>query len=370
MTIEITQDETTTQEERAAALAERIVVQFGAGVELLTVELGRRLGLYETLAQAGPVTADELATLASIAPRYALEWLDQQGAAGFVDVVHSGTDGRRTFCLPAGHAAVLLAPESPAYLLGTAPLLLAVARTLPTVADAYATARGVEYADFGDELRYGIAELNRPGFTTGMRDWVETLPDIAARLDRGGVILDVGCGEGWSTIGLAQAFPAATVVGIDLDEQSVEVARHHVSRAGLADRVSVVCANASDATALRAAAGDEVTLVAAFQALHDMGRPDRALAAFREVLADGGAVLIGDEHGEDVKASPADDVERLKLAMSVLHCLPATWAESEEVLNGTVLRSGTLAGWVSDAGFTGCEVLDVEHPFWRFHRVS
>ena len=43
MTIEITQDETTTQEERAAALAERIVVQFGAGVELLTVELGLSL---------------------------------------------------------------------------------------------------------------------------------------------------------------------------------------------------------------------------------------------------------------------------------------------------------------------------------------
>ena len=108
----------------------------------------------------------------------------------------------------------------------------------------------------------------------------------------------------------------------------------------------------------------------AFQALHDMGRPDRALAAFREVLAEGGAVLIGDEHGEDLKEAPADEVELLKLAMSVLHCLPATWAESEEVLNGTVLRSGTLAGWVTEAGFTTREVLDVEHPFWRFHRVS
>ena len=148
------------------------------------------------------------------------------------------------------------------------------------------------------------------------------------------------------------------------------MARHHVDRAGLSDRVSVVCADAADANALRAAAGDEVTLVTAFQALHDMGRPDRALAAFREVLAEGGAVLIGDEHGEDVKEAPADEVERLKLAMSVLHCLPATWAESEEVLNGTVLRSGTLAGWVTEAGFTTREVLAVEHPFWRFHRVS
>jgi len=370
MTIEITHDEAAAQEERAAVLAERILAQFGGGLELLTVELGRRLGLYATLAEAGAATADDLATRAAIAPRYALEWLDQQAASGIVDVVRTEASGERTFRLPAGHAAVLLAPESPAYLLGAAPLLLAVARTLPAVADAYATARGVEYADFGDELRFGIAELNRPGFATAMRGWVEAMPDVAARLDRGGVILDAGCGEGRSTIGLARAFPAATVVGVDLDAQSVEVARRHVAEAGLDGRVSIVGANAADATALRAAAGDEVTLVTAFQALHDMGRPDRALAAFREVLAHDGAVLVGDEHAEDVKSSPAGELETMRLAVSVLHCLPATWAESEDVLNGTLLRPGALAGWVADAGFSRCEVLDIEHPFWRFHRVS
>ena len=62
--------------------------------------------------------------------------------------------------------------------------------------------------------------------------------------------------------------------------------------------------------------------------------------------------------------------ERLKLAMSVLHCLPATWAESDEVLNGTVLRDHTLGAWSEAAGFTRREVLAVEHPFWRFHRLG
>ncbi len=52
----------------------------------------------------------------------------------------------------------------------------------------------------------------------------------------------------------------------------------------------------------------------AFQALHDMGEPVQALAAFRQVLAEGGAVLVGDEHGEDEKAAPADENERLELA--------------------------------------------------------
>ncbi|RYP84607.1 methyltransferase domain-containing protein [Nocardioides guangzhouensis] len=359
-----------TEEERAGALAERFLAQFGGGVELLTVELGRRLGLYAAIAEAGTVTVAELAERASIAPRYALEWLDQQAAAGIVDVVGTDPDDARRFALPAGHQAVLLARESPAYLLGAAPLLLGVATTLPAVADAFATARGVEYADFGDELRLGIAELNRPGFLTAMRAWVEELPDVAARLDRGGVVLDAGCGEGWSSIGLARAFPAARVVGVDLDQASVDEARRHVAEAGLSDRVSIVRANAADAPALAAAARRPVALVTAFQALHDMGRPVEALAAFRTVLAEGGAVLIGDEHGAETKAAPADEVERLKLAMSVLHCAPATWAESDAVVNGTVLRDHTLAAWVRDAGFTSTEVLAIEHPFWKFHRLG
>jgi SAM-dependent methyltransferase len=376
MTTEITADiagdlsEQEAQAARAEALAMQLLGQFGAAVELLTVELGRRLGLYETLLETGPVTPTQLADKASIAPRYAREWLDQQAAAGILDVVgHDFRTTERQFLLPDAHAAVLVDRDSPAYLLGTAPLLFGVARAVPAVADAYASGQGVEYADFGDELRFGIAELNRPGFVLAMRSWVEQLPDIAALLDQGGVVLDAGCGEGWSSIGLANAFPRARVVGVDLDAASVEVARSHVEAAGLADRVTIVRANAADVDALRAATGGDVTLVTAFQALHDMGRPAQALAAFRAVLAQDGAVLIGDEHGEDVLASPADDFERLKLSMSVLHCAPATWAESDEVVNGTVLRAHTLASWVEQAGFSSYDVLDIEHPFWRFYRL-
>ena len=56
--------------------------------------------------------------------------------------------------------------------------------------------------------------------------------------------------------------------------------------------------------------------------------------------------------------------------MSVLHCLPATWAESDSVVNGTVLRGHTMSSWVESPGFGRHEVLPVEHPFWRFYRLG
>src|SRR5699024_10503585 len=110
-----------------------------------------------TLNATGAVTAAELAERASIARRYAEEWLDQQAATGVLDVVDADPHtGVRRFELPAPHAAVLLDPTSPAYLMGAAPLLLGIARTVPAVADAFATGRGVDYAEFGPELRFGI----------------------------------------------------------------------------------------------------------------------------------------------------------------------------------------------------------------------
>jgi len=43
----------------------------------------------------------------------------------------------------------------------------------------------------------------------------------------------------WSCIGLARGYPLLRVDGYDLDPASVELARHNVAAAGLADRVHV-----------------------------------------------------------------------------------------------------------------------------------
>lgn len=122
--------------ERAEALVGRLLASYTAGAELLTVEVGRRLGLYAHLDVAGPSTVAELARSAQVPERYAREWLEQQGAAGLLDVVEpaagAGSQERR-FVLPAGHAPVLLDPESPGHVVGLAPLLLALARTVPAL---------------------------------------------------------------------------------------------------------------------------------------------------------------------------------------------------------------------------------------------
>ncbi len=176
-------------------------------------------------------------------------------------------------------------------------------------------------------------------------------------------MLDQGCGLGHSSVALALAYPAITVRGVDLDEASVQEARHTAAEAGVADRVSFAVADAA------APAGPGVDLVTIFEALHDMADPVGVLTAARAALAEGGSVLVGDERVADVFTAPAGEIERLQYAFSVLHCLPATRAEGSAAANGTVLRAPTVLGWARAAGFTRPEVLDIANDFWRFYRL-
>jgi ubiquinone/menaquinone biosynthesis C-methylase UbiE len=356
-----------TIEDRRDALSARLFDSFVAGAELLTGGLGRRLDLYRAVHDHGPMNAAELAEHAGIGLRYAREWLEQQAAAGILDVASdSGQAHTRRFELPAAHAPVLLDADHPSNTIGFAPFLTGLGRTLPDVARAFRSGGGVPFERFGREVRDGIALGNRPMFTTELPRWLDRLPDISEHLRRGGLVLDVGCGTGWSSVVLARTFPAARVDGIDADAGSIAEARTAARNEGVANRVRYVVGNAAHRADLPA---DGYHLVTVFEALHDMGEPVAALRAARAVLAPGGAVLVADERVAHAFAAPVGEIERLMYAASVLHCLPATVAESADTANGTVLRASTVGRWASEAGFAVTE-LPIENPLWRFYRLD
>ena len=373
---------------RVGEFAEHLVGMLGTATELLTIELGRHFGLYRTLHERGPMQASHFARAAHIAPRYAREWLEQQAAAGIV-AVEAGRSGdlEPRFLLPEHHVPVLVDETHPAHTGPVAGLFAGIALAFPGLVADFRHGRGVAFDEYGAELRRGLGALNRPTFSLEVREWVESLPDRAAALDAGGAVLDAGCGIGWSTIALANAFPNARVVGVDLDAASIDEARNNARAAGVADRVEFVLGNAADAAVVRRAAMEAgaatagqveardaaasgFDLVTVFEALHDMGRPVDALREFGALLRPGGALLVADERVADEFHADAEPVERMLYAMSVLHCVPATTAESDDVVNGTVLRAPTLRRWASEAGFDRVDVLDIENPFWRFYRIG
>ena len=102
-----------------------------------------------------------------------------------------------------------------------------------------------------DALLQGMGRMSAPiaGVIAGASNGLDGLAD--ALRAAGAAVLDVGTGTGWLAIALAQAFPAARVVGIDIYQRALALARQNVAAAGLADRVEL---RIEDAT--RLAEGD------------------------------------------------------------------------------------------------------------------
>jgi ubiquinone/menaquinone biosynthesis C-methylase UbiE len=198
-------------------------------------------------------------------------------------------------------------------------------------------------------------------------EWLPALGEVHTRLCSGAPVrvLDVACGTGWSSVALARACPGAQIDGVDLDEASIVDARRNATAAGVADRVRF---EVGDAAALDRE-GD-YDLVCIFEALHDMGDPVEALRRIRDLLGPGAPLLVVDERVAQSFTAPGDEIERLYYAWSVLHCLPATLAESPEVANGTVLRADTVRSWAREAGYSRVDVLPIANDFWRFYRLD
>jgi 2-polyprenyl-3-methyl-5-hydroxy-6-metoxy-1,4-benzoquinol methylase len=181
--------------------------------------------------------------------------------------------------------------------------------------------------------------------------------------ERGGRVADVGCGQGFSTVAMARAFPLASVEGIDADAGSIADARRHAAESGV--EATFVTADALDI-----GEREPYDLVLVLEALHDLARPVETLAAIRSALAPGGVALIVDERVADSFAAPGDEVERMMYGWSVTHCLPTQLVEQPSAAVGTVLRADTLREFATEAGFGRVCVLPVENDLFRLYRLE
>ncbi|MEO6531284.1 MAG: class I SAM-dependent methyltransferase [Specibacter sp.] len=355
----------------STAYADRIVAAALGFAEMASIALGERLGWYRALFDAGSggLTPEELAERSKTQPRYAKEWLEQQAVAGLLTAMLDGeplSGPSHRFSLPTGAAAVLVDEDSLDYLAPMGRMLVAGVGHFPELLQAYRAGGGVAWSQLGEEARESQAELNKPWFDQRLAAALAGSAEVHAILARPGArIMDLGAGFGWSTLALADAYPDAEVVGVDIDEPSIRRARENAGARGTSERVSFALADAGDL-----AAPGSCDAVFIFEALHDMPFPVRVLSAIRRIVKPDGVVVVMDEAVADTFAPGGDEVERLMYGYSLLVCLPDSLSTPGSVGTGTPMRQATLEGYAAQAGFSRVERLSIEDfSVFRFYRL-
>ena len=311
------------------AFVGKMLGDLGGAMSVPTVRLGLRLGLFDALADS-PATAAELAQRAGgLHERYVREWALAQTANGYVDY----DPASEQFSLSPEQAMVFHHRDSPVYLAGAFELVAAMIEAEPKVEECFRHGKGVRWGDHAGCLFCATGAFFRPGYVNNIvQAWIPALDGVEAKLRAGARVADVGCGVGFSTLLMAQAYPQSSFVGYDFHEPSIDEARRHAGEHGLGDRVRFEVATAKDI------AEQGFDLITMYDCLHDMGDPRGCAGHMRRILAPGGSWMIVEPIAGDAPQQNMNPVGRLYYNASTMICVPTSL--DQEVGEGLGAQAG------------------------------
>jgi SAM-dependent methyltransferase len=321
----------------------KVVADLSAGYGGVMISLGEKLGLYRSMAGAGPITSAELAKRTKCAERYVREWLNAQAAGGYV-VYHADSGA---YELPAEQAAVLAEDASPIYFPPAWQVVASMWFDEDKALDAFRTGKGVNWGDHDHRLYCGVAAFYRNAYRGSLvSQWLPAVDGLTTKLERGIHVADVGCGHGHSTIVMAQAYPKSRFFGFDAHSGSIAEARHNAEAAGVADRITFEVAKANDYPA------NSYGLICFFDCLHDMGNPVAAARHAATALSKDGSVLLVEPFAHDRVEENLNPVGRLYYSASTTLCCAHAVSEQGSHVLGAQAGEARLADVFAKAGFT------------------
>lgn len=315
------------------------------------IEIGRELGAWTALTETPGLTSDALAdrlgtdafyTDVLCRTAFAFEVLDRDG------------EGWRM----ASHFDQILGnPDSSFYLAGAAGVHMEVGKDYPDYPSHFREGTVRPYQEHDEDFMREVAEALKSLPRIFLDLVLPQLPGLRERLERGGRVLDVGCGGGWAVVQIAERFPGVTCLGIDVEPFSVELANQLITERSLADRCEA-----------RAISADQLTdegaydVVTSFLVVHEIA-PELKPGAFESVaraLKPGGFFLIFDE----VYPATDEDLRQMPSRFAALaQWYELTWGNVVDTRAGLhELCSQAGLAVIEETGFSRFHILVAEKP--------
>ncbi len=332
-------------------------VDFASGATTIgLLAVADRSGLASHLGKAGGGTAHEIADGAGLDLRYVEEIMAGLTAAG---VVEYDPEAER-FELPPEHGLFISDETSPYFMGGFLDMIPALMAELDGIAGATVNGGGVAFEDFGRDIITGIDRGNTPSQRAFLVSrWLPGVPGLVATLESGMRVADVGCGSGTAAILAAEAFPKSHVVGFDVSEASIAVAR---SRGGHLTNLEF-----REHTVEEIPVDPPFDLITSFDVIHDLVAPLDGLRRIRKALSEDGLYLMMEPNASSYLENNLTPRGAMLYGISVLHCMTQSLAHGGVGLGAAWgrERAETLA---EEAGFSSFEPLEaISNRFSAFY---
>jgi 2-polyprenyl-3-methyl-5-hydroxy-6-metoxy-1,4-benzoquinol methylase len=327
----------------------------------LLIHLGDRLGLFTSMWDAGPLTAQELAGRTGLHERWLREWLRAMGAAELLD-----TDDGETFELNEVGAAVLADEQDSLYFAAGAFGVPPDPSYVDRLAESFQTGIGLTYDDFGEGAAHSTQRMLGPWSRLALVPFIlPAIDGVTEALQAGAEVVDVGCGAGVALATMAEAFPKSRFLGVDPSEIAIGMARQAVEASGLENLRFEVAGGES------LPSEPTFDLVLTFDCLHDMPRPKDTIAAIATSLKDDGVWLCKDiKCGADYTANERNPLRAMMYAISVTSCMASAMSEPDGAGLGTLgLPPEVLEEYCTDAGFGSFTIHDFNDPANLYYEI-
>ena len=346
---------------RIKTFADQVIGDMGSAMGAGLAYVGTKVGLFRSMAGAGPINADDLAKKTGLQSRYVTEWLKGMTCARYLDY----DPENETYELPDEHAYLLASEGSDHYVGGlfySVPMMLGMA---PRVADAFVHGGGVPFSDYGSEGVLAVDLMNRGLYEKRFANyWLTTCPTTHERLTTGGSVLDFGCGSGRVSIALAKAFPKSSFTGIDTDSASIKVAKDCVLQENLTGQVRFECG-----TTDQLPDNERYDLITICDCIHDLNDPLGTLKNLRTLLSDDGILFVIEPKAADHLEDNIHPVGAMYYGMSVFHCMTQSLASGGPGL-GTCMGPASMEALTRQAGFSRFETLEIKSQTNIFYAVG
>lgn len=309
--------------------------------------IGLRAGLFAAIDEAGDgITDDALAQKLGYHPRYVQVWCLGSYAFELLD-----WEERSGYQLAAHMSSLLLDSTDPQFMGGRTMFMTALFEDYVAFPERLSSGETWPRSEHDPFILRALQALTTPDAGMITEQVLPQAPEALTALESGGQMLDIGIGGGTHLVQYAQRFPRASLVGLESDEPSLDLARATISDASLEERVQIVHRDANELDEVNAF--DVVTMNLA---LHETGGPQEyrnVLDRARRALKPGGTVVVSELPYPDVPTDYRTHPVYRMLAGVQLH---------EAIVGCGMITQNQLGGLLRGAGFNDVRVAQHSLP--------